>query len=49
MGFGGAGVLQVVEVETGSTYRAVYTVKFNEVVFVLHCFQKKIKTGIATP
>jgi len=48
-GFGGAGVLEVVEVDTGGTYRAVYTVRFDEAVFVLHCFQKKSKTGIATP
>jgi len=33
----------------GGTYRAVYTVKFAEVVYVLHCFQKKSKQGIATP
>jgi phage-related protein len=48
-GFGGAGVLEVVEDDTGGTYRAVYTVKFSEAVFVLHCFQKKSKRGIATP
>jgi phage-related protein len=48
-GFGGAGVLEVVEDDTGGTYRAVYTVKFAEAVFVLHCFQKKSKSGIATP
>lgn len=48
-GFGGAGVLEVVEDDAGGTYRAVYTVKFAEVVFVLHCFQKKSKSGIATP
>ena len=48
-GFGGAGVLEVVEDEVGGTYRAVYTVKFAEAVFVLHCFQKKSKRGIATP
>jgi phage-related protein len=48
-GFGGAGVLEVVEDDVGGTYRAVYTVKFSEVVFVLHCFQKKSKRGIATP
>ncbi len=40
-GFGGAGVLEVVEDDIGGTYRAVYTVKFVEAVFVLHCFQKK--------
>ena len=48
-GFGGAGVLEVVEDDAGGTYRAVYAVKFAEAVFVLHCFQKKSKSGIATP
>ena len=48
-GFGGAGVLEVVEDDAGGTYRAVYTVKFEEAVFVLHCVQKKSKSGIATP
>ncbi len=48
-GFGGAGVLEVVEDDSGGTYRAVYTVKFEEAVFVLHCFQKKSKRGIETP
>jgi len=48
-GFDGAGVLQVVEDDAGGTYRAVYTIKFVEAVFVLHCFQKKSKTRIATP
>ena len=48
-GFGGTGVLEVVEDDAGGTYRAVYTVKFEEAVFVLHCFQKKSKSGIATP
>lgn len=48
-GFGGAGVLEIVEGDVGGTYRAVYTVKFEPAVFVLHCFQKKSKSGIATP
>ncbi|SEI19838.1 Phage-related protein [Rhizobium tibeticum] len=48
-GFGGAGVLEVVENDVGGTYRALYTVRFEEAVFVLHCFQKKSKSGIATP
>jgi phage-related protein len=48
-GFSGAGVLEVVEYDAGGTYRAVYTVKFEEAVFVLHCFQKKSKRGVATP
>jgi len=48
-GFGGAGVLEVVEDHISGTYRAVYTVKFEDAVFVLHCFQKKSKSGISTP
>jgi phage-related protein len=48
-GFGGAGVLEVVDDFDGDTYRAVYTVRFAGVVYVLHAFQKKAKTGIATP
>ncbi len=48
-GFKGAKVLKIVEDHDGNTYRVVYTVKFPEVVYVLHCFQKKSKSGIATP
>jgi len=48
-GFGGAGVLEVVEDHMGDTYRAVYTVKIADAVYVLHCFQKKSKSGIETP
>jgi phage-related protein len=48
-GFGGAGVLEVVEDYEGNTYRAVYTVKFSNAVYVLHAFQKKSKRGIKTP
>ncbi len=48
-GFGGAGVLEVVEDHLGDTYRAVYTVKIADAVYVLHCFQKKSKQGIETP
>jgi phage-related protein len=47
-GFAGAGVLEVVTSHSGNTYRAVYTVRFAEAVFVLHAFQKKAKKGIAT-
>lgn len=42
-------MLEVVEDGVGGTYRAVYTVKFEEAVFVLHCFQKKSKRGSETP
>jgi phage-related protein len=48
-GFKGAGVLEVVEDHRGDTYRAVYTVRFANAVYVLHAFQKKSKSGIATP
>lgn len=48
-GFGGAGVLEVVEDDADGTYRAVYAVRFTAAVFVLHVFQKKSKRGIATP
>ena len=48
-GFGSAGILEVVEDFRGNTFRAVYTVKFAGWVYVLHCFQKKSKSGIKTP
>lgn len=48
-GFSGAGVLEITEDYDGDTYRAIYTVKFAEVIYVLHAFQKKSKQGIATP
>ncbi len=47
-GFGGAGVLEIVDDHVGDTYRAVYTVKLAGTVYVLHCFQKKSKRGIET-
>src|SRR5918998_676086 len=47
--FKGAGVLEVVDDYDGDTYRAVYTVRFAGVVYVLHAFQKKSRSGIATP
>jgi phage-related protein len=48
-GFGGAGVLEVVDDFDGDTFRAVYTVKFKGFVYVLHAFQKKSKRGGETP
>ena len=48
-GFGGRGVLEVIEDFDGNTYRAVHTVRFAGVVYVLRAFQKKSKSGIATP
>jgi phage-related protein len=48
-GFGGAGVLEIVDDFNGNTYRAVYTVKFAHAVYVLHAFQKKAIRGVATP
>jgi phage-related protein len=47
-GFGGAGVLEIVDDFEGDTYRAVYTVRFSGAVYVLHAFQKKSRRGIAT-
>jgi len=48
-GFGSAGVLEVVEDDDGNTYRAVYTIRFSNRVYVLHCFQKKSRKGIEMP
>lgn len=48
-GFGSAGVLEVVESDEGGTYRAVYTVRLEDWIYVLHCFQKKSTEGIKTP
>ena len=48
-GFGGAGTLEIAENHDGDTYRAIYTVKLAGAIYVLHAFQKKSKTGIATP
>jgi phage-related protein len=48
-GFGGAGILEIVEDHAGDTYRAVYTVRLAGRIYVLHVFQKKSKTGITTP
>jgi len=45
----GPGVFEIVEDHRGNTYRAVYTVRFVGVIYVLHAFQKKSKTGIKTP
>lgn len=44
----GAGVFEVVEDHDGNTYRAVYAVRFREVVYVLHAFQKKSPKGVKT-
>ncbi len=48
-GFKGAGVVEVIEDFDKNTYRCVYTVKYEDKVYVLHAFQKKSKKGIATP
>lgn len=45
----GSGVLELKEDHQGDTFRAVYTVRFEDVVYILHAFQKKSKKGIATP
>jgi len=48
-GFGGASVLEIVASHCGDTWRAVYTVRFHDAIYVLHAFQKKSTKGIATP
>jgi phage-related protein len=48
-GFGGRSVVEIVSDFRGDTWRAVYTVRFLEAVYVLHAFQKKSKRGMATP
>ena len=48
-GFGGAGVLELVDDFNGDTYRAIYTVRLQSAVYVLHAFQKKSKQGSETP
>jgi phage-related protein len=48
-GFGGAGVLELIEDDASGTYRAVYTVRYATAIYVLHVFQKKSKRGKATP
>jgi phage-related protein len=48
-GFGDGSVLEIVADQEGGTWRAVYTVRFREAIYVLHAFQKKSKRGIATP
>jgi phage-related protein len=44
----GSGVLEIVEDHRGDTYRAVYTVKYENAAYVLHAFQKKSPKGIRT-
>jgi phage-related protein len=48
-GFGGAGVLELIEDGAGGRYRAVYTVRYATAIYVLHVFQKKSKRGRETP
>ncbi len=48
-GFAGASVLEIVSDFDKETFRAVYTVQFKDILYVLHTFQKKSKTGIKTP
>ena len=48
-GFGGAGVVEIVADHASDTFRCVYTVRLAASVYVLHAFQKKSKSGRATP
>ena len=48
-GIGGAGVVEIIKDYRGDTFRAVYTLRYEGAVYVLHAFQKKSKSGRATP
>ena len=48
-GFGGAGVVEIIKDHRGDAFRAVYTLRHAEAVYLLHAFQKKSKTGRETP
>jgi phage-related protein len=48
-GFGGTRVMEIVERDRAGAFRAIYTAHFANAVYVLHVFQKKSKSGIATP
>ena len=48
-GFGGSTVLEISDTYDGNAWRAIYTVKFRNAIYVLHAFQKKSRQGIATP
>ena len=45
----GGGVMEIVALDASGTYRAVYTVSIGNSIYVIHAFQKKSKSGIATP
>ena len=49
MGFGGGSVVEIVTDHRSDTWRSVYTVRFQDAIYVLHAFQKKATRGIATP
>lgn len=48
-GGGDAGVVEIVDDYRGDTFRTLYVVRFDTAIYVLHAFQKKSKSGIATP
>jgi len=48
-GFAGRSVLEIVATSEAATYRAIYTIRFRDAIYVLHAFQKKSKKGVATP
>ena len=48
-GFGGAGVLEIMEDFDGNAFRTMYTVRFADAVYVLHAFEKRSNKGIKTP
>ena len=45
---GESGLTEIVEDNDGDTYRAIYTVRYEDSIYVVHCFQKKSTIGIKT-
>jgi len=45
----GSGVFEIIEDHRGDTFRALYTVKYADRLYVVYAFRKKSKSGIKTP
>jgi len=44
----GPGIFEIVEYHDGDAYRAIYTLRFEDAIYVLHAFQKKSPSGRRT-
>lgn len=45
----GPGVLEIAVRQAGNAWRLVYALRIGDEIWMLHAFQKKSKSGIATP